>query len=290
MAGANLDSNGGMADSSEGGGILTRLLVATGGSEPSLSALRFALYLARASSSHVEALIAEDILLPPAALLAHGDSLVRLMRQTESLAAHAWDETERRVRRIADEHGVSIAIRRRTGRVADVVTAAGQNASLIILGRRGCREEHGGLLGSNTEIIARRTEKPVLLAPDEFRVPHRVVVAYGGKEMGAHALEMGIALADTLKLPLTILTVAGDTRRRDEVWDRAQRVQPALSGRAAFEHDDGDVAPTILRRATAETLLIMGAYGHSRLYRMVLGSVTEQVMRAARGPLLLSRK
>jgi nucleotide-binding universal stress UspA family protein len=34
----------------------------------------------------------------------------------------------------------------------------------------------------------------------------------------------------------------------------------------------------------------MGAYGHSRLYRMMLDSVTEQVMRAAKWPFLLSRK
>ncbi|UCG15639.1 MAG: universal stress protein [Phycisphaerales bacterium] len=290
MAGANPDSSGGASDSSGGGNVLTRMLVATGGSEPSLSALRFALYLARTASSRVEALIVEDIRLPPAALFAHGDSLVRLMRQTESLAAYAWNETERRVRRIADEHGVPITIRRETGRVADLVTAAGRSASLVILGRRGCRAEHGGLLGSNTELIVRRTEKPLLLAPDEFRAPSRVVVAYGGKEMGAHALEMGVVLADTLKLPLAILTVAGDTRQGDEVQERARRLQPALSSRASFEHDGGDVAPTILRRATAETLLIMGAYGHSRLYRMALGSVTEQVMREAIGPLLLSRR
>jgi len=117
-----------------------------------------------------------------------------------------------------------------------------------------------------------------------------VLVAYGGKDMGAVALDMGVVIADTLQLPLSILTVERDERRREEIQHRAKQHQPQLGNRASFEHDTGEPAAAILRRAVPDTLAIMGAYGHSRLYRMVLGSVTEQVMRAASGPLLLSRK
>ena len=88
MAGANLDSGSGPENSLGAAGLLSRMLVATGGSEPSLSALRFALHLARDARSRVEALTVEDIFLPPGALFAHGDSLAQLMRQAESLAAH----------------------------------------------------------------------------------------------------------------------------------------------------------------------------------------------------------
>ena len=290
MAGTNLDSSGGTAGPPGGASVLTRMLVATGGSEPSLSALRLALHLARDASSQVEALIVEDVYFPPGALFARGDSLAQLMRQAESLAAYAWNETERRIKQIADEHGASIAIRRESGRVADVLVGASQAASLILLGRRGCRPGDGGQLGSNAELVVRRIEKPVLLAPVKFRTPQRVLVAYGGKDMGALALQTAVIIADALELPLSVLTVEHDEQRREEIQQRAKRHQPELADRASFEHDTGEPAAAILRRAVPDTLVVMGAYGHSRLYRVVLGSVTEQVMRAARGPLLLSRK
>ena len=290
MAGSNLDSGGGMPDPAVGASVLTRMLVATGGSEPSLSALRFALHLARDASSRVEALIVEDVYLPPGAMFAHGESLAQLMRQAEGLAAYAWNETEHQIKRIANEHGVSIAVRRESGRVADVLIGASQTASLILLGRRGCRPGASGRLGPNAELVVRRTHKPVLLAPLKFRAPQKVLVAYGGKDMGAIALEMGIVIADTLQLPLSILTVERDEQRREEIQQRAKQHQPKLGTCASFEHDKGERAAAILRRAAPDTLVVMGAYGHSRLYRMVLGSTTEQVIHACGGPLLLSRK
>ena len=290
MTGTNLDPHGRMPDPPDGAGVLTRMLVATGGSEPSLSALRFALHLARDASSRVEALIVEDVYLPPGAMFAHAESLAQLMRQAESLAAYASNETERRIKRIADERGVSIAIRRESGRVADVLVDAGQAASLILLGRRGCRPGDSGRLGSNAELVVRRTHKPVLLAPLKFRAPQKVLVAYGGKDMGAVGLEMGIVIANSLQLPLSILTVERDEQRREDIQQRAKQHQPKLGTRASFEYDTGEPAAAILRRAAPDTLVVMGAYGHSRLYRIVLGSVTEQVMHAARGPLLLSRQ
>jgi nucleotide-binding universal stress UspA family protein len=117
-----------------------------------------------------------------------------------------------------------------------------------------------------------------------------VLVAYGGKDMGALALEMAVVIADTLRLHLAILTVERDDRRREEIRQRATQHEPKLGNRASFEHDTGEPAAAILRRAGPDTLLVMGAYGHSRLYRMVLGSTTEQVIHACEGPLLLSRK
>ena len=290
MADAKLDPTGSPEDSCGVSGFLSRILVATGGSEPSLSALRFALHLARDTTSRVEALIVEDVFLPPGILLAHGDSLSRLMRQAESLAAYAWNNTEQRIKEIAGKYGVVIGIRRESGRVPDVVTAVGQEASLIILGRRGCRKDHGGLLGSNAELVVRRTRQPVLLTPDDFCTPHKVVVAYGGKEIGVLALQMGVMVADLMQLPLSILTVEHNEKRLEDIQQRAKRLQPRLADQASFEHDTGEPAAAILKRAAPDTLVVMGAYGHSRLYRMVLGSVTEQVMRAARGPLLLTRK
>jgi nucleotide-binding universal stress UspA family protein len=52
----------------------------------------------------------------------------------------------------------------------------------------------------------------------------------------------------------------------------------------------GGAGATLLGAAEAEgaDLLVMGAYGHSRLRELVLGGATREVLRDARVPVLLS--
>ncbi|HTO63840.1 MAG TPA: universal stress protein, partial [Bradyrhizobium sp.] len=51
-----------------------------------------------------------------------------------------------------------------------------------------------------------------------------------------------------------------------------------------------DIQPTILSLAAEESIdmLVMGAYGHSRLQEMVLGGVTREMLRTMTVPTLMS--
>ena len=274
----------------EGRRLLDRILVGVGGSGPSLSSLRYALHLARASSGSVAALIVEELRLPGIAVLADGEVSQRLMDEAQAMMRLRWDEAEEMIAQLGRESGQPIAIRRESGRVVDRLVAAGEAASLLVVGKRGCRDEHGGLLGSNTELILRRTRKPVLLTPVAYQAPDGVLVAYGGSAPGPAALEIGLELSQVLGLPLCVLTIEESMGRRESLWARARRMHPELAARATFEAARGDAAQAILGRKPRRTLLVMGAYGHNRLYRLVLGSTTEEVMRRARGPVLLAGK
>lgn len=274
----------------EGRRLLDRILVGVGGSGPSLSSLRYALHLARASSGSVAALIVEELRLPGIAVLADGEVSQRLMDEAQAMMRLRWDEAEGKIAQLGRESGQPIAIRRESGRVVDRLVAAGEAASLLVVGKRGCRDEHGGLLGSNTELILRRTRKPVLLTPVAYQAPDGVLVAYGGSAPGPAALEIGLELSQVLGLPLCVLTIEESMGRRESLWARARRMHPELAARATFEAARGDAAQAILGRKPRRTLLVMGAYGHNRLYRLVLGSTTEEVMRRARGPVLLAGK
>ena len=270
--------------------LLSRMLVATGGSEHSLSALRFALHLAQNTSKKVDALIVEDLLFSPGAVYAHGETLTKLVQKAERLANRAWTDIERKLRHIAEDHGVSIEIARQTGHVTDVLLDASQNYSLILLGKRGGRPDVKEMLGTNAELIARRTDKPVLLAPNKFHAPTRIIVAYGGMEMGTHVLEMGFTIGAALDLPVEILIAAPDEHSQTDIRQRAEQCHNCDRFTTRFDYDTADPATAILRRATPDTLMIMGAYGHSRIHRIVLGSTTEQVIHKYEGPLLLSHK
>ena len=212
------------------------------------------------------------------------------MEDAERLAAIAGDRVERQIQQLARETGLTVAVQRDQGRVADCMVDASGRASLLVLGKFGHRHDHGGLLGTNSELIIRRAHKPVLLTPERFVWPRRVLIAYGGKALGDEVLQTGITCSQALGLPLQVITVERDAARRSSLWEKAKDQFAEAAATATFEHDEGDPSSAIVRRTANDTLLVMGAYGRSKLYRMILGSVTTEVMRAAHGLVLLTAK
>jgi len=272
------------------GELFHRLLVGVGGSDRSLTALRYALEIARRTSGTVEGLIVEDVLASCGMFLGHGDSLRRFMEEAERLAIRAGNRVEHQIQELAKETGFPVTIHRDQGRVADCMIAASGPASLLVLGKYGHRSDHGGLLGTNTELIVRRAHKPVLLTPEKFIWPCRVLIAYGGTSPGDTVLRTGISCSRALGLPLQVITVERDAARLSSLWEKAKDQFPELGSATTFEHDDADPPSAIAGRTANDTLLVMGAHGHSRLYRLILGSVTTAVMRMAHGLVLLPGK
>jgi len=270
--------------------LLDRLLVGVGGSEPSLAALRYALHLARGGSGRVEVLVVEASRLPIEAQMVHGDVLVGIVKEAERLLRSRWDDVQRRSEEVGREAGMPVSVRREQGRVSRQLVAAAEGCTLLVMGKRGCREEHGGLLGSNTELTLRKTTRPVLLAPDEFVPPRRVLAAHGGDPMGRAVLAVAHQVARALRAPMRVLFVSDDRERRAVVQEETQRHLASLGGSASFEAAGGSVARALIEHADRETVLVMGAFGHSRLYHLALGSTTEEVMRGAAGPVLLTGK
>ena len=212
------------------------------------------------------------------------------MEEAERLAGLPGNRVEQQIERIAQETRYPIAIQRGQGRVADCMIDASGPASLLVLGKYGHRTEHGGLLGTNTELIVRRAHKPVLLTPERFAWPRRVLIAYGGKSPDDAVLRTGMTCSQALDLPVKVITIERDAGRRSSLWEKAKNQFPELAAAAAFEHDDAEPAAAIARRTADDTLLVMGAHGRSKLYRMILGSVTTAVMRATPGLVLLAAK
>ena len=271
-------------------GILTRILTAVGGSEASLNALAYAFDLARAGGSTPEVLIVEEELVTSEMALAGGEALERMAERLAAAVQLSAEKTEHRVRALAAQRGLAVDITRTAGHVGDCVEEAAQHSSLLVLGRRGHKVTRSGLLGSNAESIVRRTHRPLLLTPTGHHPLSRVLVAYDGKGLAGLALAMGLEVAAALKVPLDILTIAQKAADGAEVQEQARQSLPQSDVEITFKLDSGEPAAAIIAHCPADTLVVMGAYGHARLYRMVLGSVSEQVMRFANGPVLLSAK
>lgn len=178
------------------------------------------------------------------------------------------------------------------GVVANVICERARSADLLAIGHRGINERFStGLLGSTAESVTRKCARPVFISPMAFREIRSSVLAYDGSERASNAMRHAAEFCSELKIPLTVVTVARDQKIGERSLNEARSYFRSHSGQVEFELLSGHVHESIvayLKQSTAD-LLFIGAYGHSRIIEMVLGSTTEYVLRNASCPVFLSR-
>ena len=187
----------------------------------------------------------------------------------------------------------NVKLTHETGFLVDLFHEFEENKDLIILGKRGenadFATEH---LGSNLERILRLTHKPCLVTPREFRNVNRVLLAYDGGESCQKALEYLADSAIFKDLELHIVYVKD--REAEKALERIQVAESILkqSGFSPIcEVLEGNLE-TVMEEYIAEKnidFLLMGAYGHSRIRRLIIGSTTAQMLRSSHIPVLLFR-
>ncbi len=193
---------------------------------------------------------------------------------------------------VCNERGLRADTHLATGIVANEICEQARTADLVVVGHRGVNERFStGLLGGTTESVTRKCPKPVLVSPLEFRPIRRPLLAYDGSQRAAAAMHEAAELAAGLGLPLTVLHVGKSDAAAERVLDEARRYLATHRIEAEFLERPGHANETILSTMTDgdHDLLVIGAYGHSRIIEMVLGSTTEYVLRNAAAPVFLCR-
>ena len=178
------------------------------------------------------------------------------------------------------------------GVVANVICDHARQADLLIIGHRGMNERFStGLLGSTAESVARKCSQPLFITPAGFREIRSAVLAYDGSERASKAMRHAAEFCGELKIPLTVITVARDAKLGERSLEEARGYFRSHPGQVSFELLSGHTHEAIVAflNRSATDLLFIGAYGHSRIIEMVLGSTTEYVLRNAACPVFLSR-
>jgi nucleotide-binding universal stress UspA family protein len=179
------------------------------------------------------------------------------------------------------------------GIVANEICDHARTADLVVVGHRGVNERFStGLLGGTTESVTRKSPKPVLVTPMEFREIRKPLLAYDGSPRSSVAMHVAAEVANGLGLPLTVLHVTreganGGGKMLEEARRYLERYDVALSCEAVPGHAPETIID-VIRRGDHD-LLFIGAYGHSRIIEMVLGSTTEYVLRNSPCPVFLTR-
>ncbi len=236
-----------------------RIVAAVDGSSDSLVALHYGAEIALRTGAAVRAVFVKDVkILESGALTAAAAPLGAAL---EEALAHEAEEALGRARDQCGRLGLKLATDVRRGVVPLVLLEESRDQDLLTMGRWGENALWAtGLLGSAVEAVVRKVGKPVLVASGPCVAPLRIVVAFDDSPFARRAADLADAVGAAFGLPVERLTF-----------------------------DDRDPAAEIAAEAAPDTLTFMGAYGHSPLRELCLGSVTEQVMRSARGPIVLCR-
>jgi nucleotide-binding universal stress UspA family protein len=192
----------------------------------------------------------------------------------------------------ASRAGVDAETAMSVGVVANEVAERARTADLVVIGHRGVNERFStGLLGGTAESVSRKCPKPVFISPMEFRESSKPLLAYDGSARAAAAMQVAAEFCATMGLPLTVLTVSKDDEQGSRILTEADAYLKPYSLNASFELQRGNAPERIANfiRERNHDLLFIGAYGHSRIIEMVLGSTTEYVLRNASCPVFLNR-
>ncbi|MCB4795897.1 universal stress protein [Pseudomonas sp. NP21570] len=182
--------------------------------------------------------------------------------------------------------------RQRHGDLVESLRDLQDETRLLVIGRQG--EDSGDAIqhiGSQLENVIRTMQRPILVAPGDFSAPQSVMLAFDGSATSRKGVEM-LAGSPLFKgMPIHLVMVAADTADNQAQLENARGVLAAAGFNVEVAIRAGEVEPT-LHAYQAEhgiDLLVMGAYGHSRIRQFFVGSTTTNMIRTTSTPLLLLR-
>ena len=186
----------------------------------------------------------------------------------------------------------NVTSRLRHGDLLEEVAAAEADSRGIVIGKRGEAADFAKLhLGSNLERIARSATKPVFVAARAFRPIEKVLIAYDGGPSAMKAVDH-IARAPLFSgLDIRLLTVGSESTDLGRRLEDAKAILKAGGHNASAEIVPGQVEKAISGFVDRDSidLLVMGAYGHSRIRAMIIGSTTAEMIRLCKVPVALFR-
>ncbi|GIW41688.1 MAG: universal stress protein UspA [Candidatus Binatia bacterium] len=279
--------------------MIKTILVGLDGSDHARTAARYALWLAEKFRAQVTGLHVVDIVSIEGSFfhdisgsLGFEPYLDFSSKMREALQERGKTLLEA-FRKQAEEAGIRAETVLAMGVVANEICERAKTADLVVIGHRGVNEKFStGLLGSTAESVTRKCPKPLWVSTMQFSEVRRPLLAYDGSQRAAAAMAAAAEFCATLSLPLTVLNVNRDENQGRQILREAEAYLTPYGLEVHFELQQTGNAPERIAnyiREQRHDLLFIGAYGHSRIIEMVLGSTTEYVLRNSACPVFLSR-
>lgn len=177
------------------------------------------------------------------------------------------------------------------GNVTDIVGLHARYADLTVTGQDVPDEDQWEI--STVDLIM-RSGRPVLVTPHGVQnkpVGKNVVIAWNASREAARAVADAMPILEAAD-SVEILTVTKESDENVPGVDIAQHlahhgITVDLKRLGASSADAGEALLNYIENGNAD-LLVMGAYGHSRLREFVFGGTTRHILQAMSVPVLIS--
>lgn len=193
---------------------------------------------------------------------------------------------------IVEAEGVRVETRLRQGDLVETVLAKEDTGDMIVIGKRGEAADFAKLhLGSNLERVARSSSKPIFVANREFKPVTKVLVAFDGGHSSLKAVDYLARNRLLADIPVALAFAGVETPDIRKALENAKATLSAGGFEAEILIENGKPDNTLgkLVEEKGFDLVVMGAYGHSRIRSLIIGSTTSEMIRTCKVPILLMR-
>lgn len=185
-----------------------------------------------------------------------------------------------------------IDVKHRHGSFVDTVVEMEVDCDLVVIGKRGANVDFATMhLGSNLERVVRSSTRPVMVASRAFRPIERVLLAFDGGPSARKALEYMAAKPLFGGLEFHVATVGpvnAETTASLEAAAATLRRRGSTVNTRVLQGEPETAIGDHVRNASID-LLVMGAYGHSKVRQLLVGSTTSAMVRTCLIPVMLFR-
>lgn len=281
---------------------MKKILICTDGSGYSMEACRTGAWLAQEAEAVLELLYVSDVRqfeIPAVADLSGSigvqpyDGMLSQMHELEGLKADfIWKESLK----IFEAAGLAqrVSYHHEVGLLVDLIGRYEAEADLVLLGKRGesaqFAKEH---MGSILERVVRAAGRPCMVTSRKFKPIKRIAVAFDGGASTHKALDFIASVEPFRSLEIHLLSVAEGFPVTSAV-QALSKAKEILEGKGLSPESQlltGEVELAIADyvRDAEMDLLVLGAYGHSRIREFLIGSTTTELLRSCHVPVLCFR-
>ncbi|MFV1873925.1 MAG: universal stress protein [Oleiphilus sp.] len=202
---------------------------------------------------------------------------------------HMLDDAQHRVQ---DLGVASVQLKQRHGDLIEALNESESETRVFVMGRLG--EDHdvqAQAIGAHLENVVRAVHTPILVTVGKFTAPKKVMIAYDGSATADKAIREFSDSPLLKDLPLHLVMVGADNREHQQQLTQAETILEAAGRQVVPVLLQGNVQEVLseYRVKNQIDLIVMGAYGHSRLREFFVGSQTSKMIARSPVPLLLLR-
>jgi nucleotide-binding universal stress UspA family protein len=192
----------------------------------------------------------------------------------------------------SQQNCTAVAKTQRHGNIVEAICDLEADARLVVIGRSGqSNQQDFKAIGSHIEQIIRHAHTPILIANKGFTEPKSFMLAYDGRATADNAVKRIIAGGLLHNLNCHLVTVKNKQSDLVAKFERTEKMLIESGFTVTSQFLEGPIFSALMdyKAENNVDMLVMGAFSHSKLSQIFLGSNTLKMIENTQLPLLVLR-